>query len=146
MLAHNTSESVAAPRRWNGPPARLRNRRSLGTLRDVDRDTFDDVPLEPSEATDSDEIRNDDGDEVVDPPQEWIKAEEDESLDERLADEVPDVSPDDIDPRDADESSSAVELMSDDNLDHIDPEDHGRVRGQIDGTPEDGDSFFDVVE
>ena len=146
MLAHNTSESVAAPRRWNGPPARLRNRRSLGTLRDVDRDTFDDVPLEPSEATDSDEIRNDDGDEVVDPPLEWIKAEEDESLDERLADEVPDVSPDDIDPRDADKSSSAVELMSDDNLDHIDPEDHGRVRGQIDGTPEDGDSFFDVVE
>jgi len=117
-----------------------------GTLRDVDRDTFDDVPLEPSEATDSDEIRNDDGDEVVDPPEEWIAAEEDESLDERLADEVPDVSPDDIDPRDADESSSAVELMSDDNLDHIDPEDHGRVRGQIDGTPEDGDSFFDVVE
>ena len=128
------------------PPARLRNRRSLGTLRDVDRDTFDDVPLEPSEATDSDEIRNDDGDEVVDPPEEWIEAEEDESVDERLADEVPDVSPDDIDPRDADESSSAVELMSDDNLDHIDPEDHGRVRGQIDGTPEDGDSFFDVVE
>lgn len=146
MLAHNTSESVAAPRRWNGPPARLRNRRSLGTLRDVDRDTFDDVPLEPSEATDSDEIRNDDGDAVVDPPEEWIEAEEDESLDERLADEVPDVSPDDIDPRDADKSSSAVELMSDDNLDHIDPEDHGRVRGQIDGTPEDGDSFFDVVE
>ena len=146
MLAHNTSESVAAPRRWNGPPARLRNRRSLGTLRDVDRDTFDDVPLEPSEATDSDEIRNDDGDAVVDPPEEWIEAEEDESLDERLADEVPDVSPDDIDPRDADKSSSAVELMSNDNLDHIDPEDHGRVRGQIDGTPEDGDSFFDVVE
>ena len=128
------------------PPARLRIRRSLGTLRDVDRDTFDDVPLEPSEATDSDEIRNDDGDEVVDPPQEWIKAEEDESLDERLADEVPDVSPDDIDLRDADKSPPAVELMSDDNLDHIDPEDHGRVRGQIDGTPEDGDSFFDVVE
>ena len=117
-----------------------------GTLRDVDRDTFDDVPLEPSEATDSDEIRNDDGDEVVDPPEEWIAAEEDESLDERLADEVPDVSPDDIDPRDADESSSAVELMSDDNLDHIDPEHHGRVRGQIDGTPEDGDSFFVVVD
>jgi hypothetical protein len=112
----------------------------------VDRDTFDDVPLEPSEATDSDEIRNDDGDEVVDPPEEWIEAEEDESLDERLADEVPDVSPDDIDPRDADKSPSAVELMSGDNLDHIDPEDHGRVRGQIDGTPEDGDSFFDVVE
>jgi hypothetical protein len=23
---------------------------------------------------------------------------------------------------------------------------HGRERGQIDGTPEDGDSFFDIVE
>ena len=35
---------------------------------------------------------------------------------------------------------------SDDELDHLDPQQHGRERGQIDGTPEDGDSFFDVVE
>jgi len=28
----------------------------------------------------------------------------------------------------------------------MDPESHGRERGQIDGTPEDGDSFYDVVE
>jgi hypothetical protein len=38
------------------------------------------------------------------------------------------------------------ELVSDDELDRIDPEHHGRDRGQIDGAPEDGDSFFDVVE
>ena len=38
-------------------------------------------------------MRNDDGDEVVDPPEKWIEAEEDETLDERLADEEPDVGP-----------------------------------------------------
>lgn len=80
-------------------------------------------PLEPDEQLDSDLIRNDDGDEVVDPPEQWIEAKDDESLDERLS-----------------------EPISDDDLDHLDPEQRGRDRGQIDGTPEDGDSFFDVVE
>jgi hypothetical protein len=110
------------------------------------RDVSDDNPLTPEEALDSDEVRNDDGDEVVDPPEKWIEAREDESLDERLADETPDVSPSDIDPRDADDADSEVVSTSDDVLDRIDPQQHGRQRGQIDGTPEDGDSFFDVVE
>ena len=109
-------------------------------------DEFDDLPLAPEEQLDSDEIRNDDGDEVVDPPERWIEANEDESLDERLSEEVPDVSPDSIDPRDADDGSPDVESMSDGDLDQLDPEQHGRERGQIDGTPEDGDSFFDVEE
>jgi hypothetical protein len=107
------------------------------------RDVSDDNPLTPEEALDSDEVRNSDGDEVVDPPDEWIEAGERESLDERLSEEVPDVTPDDTDSADADES---VELEPDDRLDRIDPQKHGRDRGQIDGTPEDGDSFFDVVE
>ena len=110
------------------------------------RDVSDDFPLTPEEALDSDEVRNDDGDETVDPPERWIDAREDESLDERLADEEPDVSPDDIDPRDADDTESETESMSDDQLDELDPQQHGRERGQIDGTPEDGDSFYDVVE
>lgn len=118
------------------------------------RDTSDDNPLTPEEALDSDEVRNDDGDEVVDPPARWIDAREDETLDERLADEEPDVSPSDWghlplagdDIRDADDKVRQTESMSDDALDRIDPEQHGRERGQIDGTPEDGDSFYDVVE
>ena len=110
------------------------------------RDVSDDFPLTPEEALDSDEVRNDDGDEVVDPPEKWIDAGVDESLDERLSEEEPDVSPDDIDPRDADDTTSDTESMSDDQLDELDPEQHGRERGQIDGTPEDGDSFYDVVE
>ncbi len=52
---------------------------------------FDDFPLSPSESLDSDEIRNDDGDEVADPPERWIEAKDDETLDERLSDEEPDV-------------------------------------------------------
>jgi hypothetical protein len=110
-------------------------------------DDFDDNPLTPEEQLDSDEVRNDDGDEVVDPPDEWIEAEERESLDERLSEEVPDVSSANIDPDDAkDADDRSVLPMSDDELDRLDPQQHGRERGQIDGTPEDGDPFFDVVE
>ena len=58
-------------------------------------DGFDDNPLEKSEELDSDEIRNDDGDEVVDAPERWIEAKDDETLDERLAEEEPDVMPGD---------------------------------------------------
>ena len=108
------------------------------------RDVSDDNPLTPEEALDSDEVRNDDGDEVVDPPEQWIDAGEDETLDERLAEEVPDVGPDDIDTRDADGTAQETESMSDDELDRLDPAQPGTQRGQIDGTPEDGESFFDV--
>jgi hypothetical protein len=81
--------------------------------------------LSPSESLDSDEVRNDDGDIVVDPPEHWIDAEVHETLDEQLAAEVPDVSPDE------------------------EPQDNRPTRrnlGQIDGTPEDGESFFSVVD
>ena len=70
--------------------------------------------------------------------------EEAETLDERLAEEVPDVGPEDVDPRDADDTATDTVSVSDDQLDRLDPEQHGTERGQIDGTPEDGDSFFDV--
>jgi hypothetical protein len=110
-------------------------------------DEFDDNPLKPAEELDSDQVRNDDGDEVADPPEEWIQAEDHETLDERLAEETPDVSPADIDPRDADDADDeSVVLAPSDQLDRIDPQQHGRERGQIDGAPEDGDSFFDVAE
>ena len=96
--------------------------------------------LNPSESLDSDEVRNDDGDTVVDPPEHWAVADrigvtaeeqrEGESLDERLAEEEPDVTADLED----------VEADVDDDL-------PGRAdHGQISGTPEDGDSFYDVVE
>jgi hypothetical protein len=95
----------------------------------VESDSNDDM-LDQSESLDSDEVRNDDGDEVVDPPEHWIEAEDHESLDEKLAAEISD------DGRD--------QIVSDDDLDRIDPNQHGRVKGQIDGTPEDGDSFYNV--
>jgi hypothetical protein len=91
--------------------------------------------LNASEGTDSDELRNDDGDIVVDPPEGWsgvnkfgVTAREEregESLDARLAAEEPDV-PDAIEP--ADDGPRRAH------------------RGQIDGTPEDGDSLYEVVD
>jgi hypothetical protein len=100
-----------------------------------DVDPQADYTLSPSEATDSDEVRNDDGDVVVGPPDDWSEADkfgmtareeqEGESLDDRLAAEEPDV----LDVQDVDEVRPS------------------RVhRGQIDGAPEDGKSLFNVDE
>ncbi|ULE35584.1 hypothetical protein [Mycobacterium sp. IDR2000157661] len=91
------------------------------------------------EALDPDDVRNDDGDDVVDPPERWHEAdkiaadgEADETLDDKLAAEVPDVTQ-----RPTDEGVQ---------MDRIDPEAHGTDEGQVSGTPEDGDSFYPVVE
>jgi len=102
--------------------------------------------LDQSESLDSDEVRNNDGDEVADPPDQWIEAVDNTSLDEKLAAEVPDDARGAPPARDAHDSleGGALEVMSDDELDRIDPTHHGRDRGQIDGTPEDGDSFFNI--
>ncbi len=102
--------------------------------------------LDQSESLDSDEVRNDDGDEVVDPPDHWIEADDNDSLDEKLAAEIPDYSPDDGPSREAHDSDEggALDVVSNYDLDRIDPEEHGRDKGQIDGTPEDGDSFYNV--
>ena len=61
----------------------------------------DDETLSPSESTDSDEVRNDDGDIVVDPPDGWSEADkfgmtereerEGESLEYKLAAEEPEL-------------------------------------------------------
>jgi hypothetical protein len=92
-----------------------------------------DDTLNPSEATDSDEVRNDDGDAVVSPPDHWSEADkfgmtareqrEGESLDSRLAAEEPDV---------LGEAGPDQDLST------------RAHRGQIDGAPEDGESLFDV--
>jgi hypothetical protein len=109
---------------------------------------FDDDMLEQSESLDSDEVRNRDGDEVVAPPDEWIDADEHESLDEKLAAETSDNPRDEQPSNDAHDSEQdgALDVVSDDDLDRMDPTVHGRESGQIDGTPEDGESFFDVSE
>lgn len=55
-----------------------------------------DDTLSPSESTDSDEVApSADGDEVVDPPEEWHGADraDDETLDQKLAAERPDRAP-----------------------------------------------------
>src|ERR1017187_480764 len=90
-----------------------------------------DDTLSPSESTASDEARNDDGEIVVDPPDDWSEADkfgmtareerEGESLDYKLAAEESDLPP----------AAGPA------------PERPDRVhRGQIDGAPEDGDSLF----
>jgi hypothetical protein len=109
--------------------------------------------LSPMEATDSDDVRNADGDEVVDPPEDWsgadkygMSAEEQrqgETLDERLAEEVPDVTPDNVDLGTADGVVAGDETIPGSDAAPADPGDH---HGQIDGAPEDGEPLFRVVE
>lgn len=100
-------------------------------------DATGDDTLPPSEATDSDELRNADGDATVTAPEQWQAADESvvpdaatgaESLEDKLAAEEPDLA--------ADQPARAVD----------DEEPSRRHRGQIDDTPEDGDSFFTVEE
>ena len=75
-----------------------------------------------------------------------LDADDNESLDEKLAAEIPDDPHDDGPSKEAHDSDEggALEVVGDGDLDRIDPNAHGRAYGQIDGTPEDGDSFFDV--
>jgi hypothetical protein len=95
--------------------------------------------LPPSEATDSDELRNDAGDEVVEAPDHWQGVDDaalsepadQESLDDKLAAEEPDAGisrP----PKSVDEAVEDAEAS--------------RHRGQVGGSPEDGDSFFPIED
>ena len=104
--------------------------------------------LSPEESLDSDEVRNDDGDEVVDPPDAWLDPDDDESLDERLAAEEPDTSADTplSDAAFTEDGISSPEygVKHADIVDGVIVQDSRVDRGQVDGTPEDGDSFFNV--
>ena len=130
--------------------------------------------LSPSEGLDADEVRNNDGDEVVDPPEDWSGADkfgttqreeqEGESLDQRLAEEEPDVEP--AEPLDEpvaatpeDELTEDVDEVVDDattgapedqkladDVDGVIVEDSRVDRGQVSGAPEDGESIFPIVE
>jgi hypothetical protein len=108
-----------------------------------------DDTLRPTEALDPDDVRNDDGDEVVDPPDQWAAADriaeepDGESLDEKLAAEEPEPS---VEPADEGAATDDTELRPDDQIDQMLPEDHGTDEGQVSGTPENGDSIFPVVE
>ncbi|OBJ20159.1 hypothetical protein A5646_25295 [Mycobacterium sp. 1245499.0] len=81
-----------------------------------------DNTLGPSESLDSDEVRNDDGDIVVDAPLRWISPKENLALDERLAAEEPEFGYTEQPP--------------------LRPRRH---RGQISGSPHDGTSFYGVA-
>lgn len=81
-----------------------------------------DNTLGPSESLDSDEVRNDDGDIVVDAPLRWISPREHLTLDKRLAAEEPEFGYAEQPPR----------LPR-------------RHRGQISGSPYDGQSFYGVA-
>ncbi|MFW0871939.1 hypothetical protein [Rhodococcoides corynebacterioides] len=139
--------------------------------------------LDPSESLDSDEVRGtDDVDDVVTPPDSWAEADkfgtterearEGESLDQKLAEEVPDVQPEDapdvpvaatpdddltedLVDRVVDSSDENDYIADVDVADLADPEKEAEIvdgvvvensashRGQIDGTPEDAGSFFE---
>jgi hypothetical protein len=81
-----------------------------------------DGTLGPSESLDSDMVRNDDGDIVVDAPLRWIPPEDNLTLDRRLAAEEPE--------------QGYTEGA---------PPRPRRHRGQVSGSPNDGSSFYLVA-
>jgi len=109
--------------------------------------------LSPMEATDSDDVRNADGDEVVDPPDDWSGADKfgmstdeqraGDTLDHRLAEEEPDVLPEVVDIRDADGLAGADKVIEGSDVASGAP---GVHHGDVDASPEDGESLFPVVE
>ncbi|MFF0490248.1 hypothetical protein ACFYTQ_14610 [Nocardia sp. NPDC004068] len=122
-----------------------------------DRGQPDEDMLDSTESLDSDEVRNRDGDAVVDPPDDWTGVDrygmtsreqrEGEPLADRLAQEEPDVG-ERRRPVEDEDSGTGVE-----GLDEVRPDTRGHDAsptrehaGQIDGTPEDGESFFPVEE
>ncbi|KAA0108444.1 hypothetical protein [Mycolicibacterium sp. P1-5] len=109
-----------------------------------------DNTLSPSESLDSDDVRNDDGDTVVDPPDAWLDPSDDATLEERLSSEEPDITPDTPHrtiPFPAEGVPSAAGSVKDvDIVEGVIVEDSKTHRGQIDGAPEDGESFFPIVE
>jgi hypothetical protein len=104
--------------------------------------------LSPEESLDSDEVRNDDGDEVVEAPDTWLDPRDDESLDEKLAEEEPEISVDtplsDAAFTEDGISSAEYAVKHADVVEGVIVQDSRVDRGQIDGTPEDGESFFGV--
>ena len=92
-------------------------------IRDGDYDDMGpDGTLGPSESLDSDEVRNDDGDIVVDAPLRWISPEDNLTLDRRLAAAEPELG-----------------------YAEGPPPRPRRHRGQISGSPNDGPSFYTVA-
>lgn len=85
-------------------------------------DTRPDGTLGPSESLDSDMVRNDDGDIVVDAPLRWISPKDHLTLDQRLAAEEPELGY---------TEGPAPRAR--------------RHRGQISGGPNDGSSFYTVA-
>jgi hypothetical protein len=85
-------------------------------------DAGPDGTLGPSESLDSDQVRNDDGDIVVDAPLRWIAPVDHLTLDQRLA---------------AEEAEFGYAEGP--------PSRRGRHRGQISGSPNDGPSFYTVA-
>ena len=81
-----------------------------------------DGTLGPSESLDSDEVRNDDGDIVVDAPLRWIPPDDHLTLERRLAREEPELG-----------------------YTEGPPPQPRRHRGQVSGSPNDGESFYGVA-
>ena len=98
----------------------------MNTEREYDQDTvgdYDENTLSGSEGLDADVITTDNEDLTVDAPESWKPVEENDTLDEKLAAERPDVDP----PAPEDEG---VAEEPRDQIDGLDPEGGTRVLGE----------------
>ncbi|WP_228816636.1 hypothetical protein [Nocardia transvalensis] len=111
--------------------------------------------LSSTESLDSDEVRNDDGDAVVAPPDDWTGADrygmtsreqrEGQPLADRLAQEEPDVGAGRSREDDGGTAAEGIDAVRPDTRGHAATPSRQHA-GQIDDTPEDGESFYPVEE
>ncbi|WP_306365519.1 hypothetical protein [Nocardia sp. CC227C] len=112
--------------------------------------------LSSTESLDPDNVRNQGDDTVVAPPEEWRAAdgygmtEREQRLGEPHADRLAAEEPDTSAQRDAGSGPPTEEFSPLDttyeNAEEADPRPTRQHRGQIDDTPEDGESYFPIVE
>lgn len=98
----------------------------MSTEREYDQDTdgdYDENTLDGSEGLDADSISTDGEDLTVDAPESWKPIEENDTLDEKLAAERPDV-----DSPEPEDEGAAEEPR--DQIDELDPEGGTRVLGE----------------
>ncbi|MBF6181339.1 hypothetical protein [Nocardia otitidiscaviarum] len=117
--------------------------------------------LSSTESLDPDDVRNADDDTVVAPPEDWRAAdkygmtEREQRMGEphatRLDAEEPDVTadrrnPDAGPPTEEFSPLDTSAVVTDENAEDTDPRPTRQHRGQVDDTPEDGESYFPIVE
>lgn len=127
-MPHLTFSATGCDARRRSPHSR-----GMDTEREYDQDTvgdFDETTLDGSEGLDADAITTDGEDLPAEAPEEWKPAEEDETLEERLEAERPDIGEGGTERGPEDGAAPGDDAERTDPIDDLDPGGETRVLGE----------------